>query len=244
MGSNKARRLDIGFSVAECFAQTGEQNEAQAQALSSTIRPFGLAPVNPPAYFGWESNFVATFEMIKTYYLVESSRYITPAEAIEPFVSATNATVHVLITAKNSGQYWRKPKERSSNAALTILLGVGLRKDVKDASTPPPHPAYLSWCEEKVAISDGAGLAGDVRLLGILHSRKYLEKIRCPMLILCPTGSAMMTVGLMEEVAAKVPNARLEMIRSAGHEIYAEAAELRIQKAIAFLASLESRGKV
>jgi pimeloyl-ACP methyl ester carboxylesterase len=103
--------------------------------------------------------------------------------------------------------------------------------------------AYLSWWQDKVAVSDGAGLAGYARFLGTLDSRKYLEKIRCPVLILCPTGSVMMTVESMEEVAAKIPNARLELIRSTGHEIYAEAADTCIEKVIAFLASLESQGK-
>lgn len=99
-------------------------------------------------------------------------------------------------------------------------------------------PDYIKWWIDKVALSDGEGLASYAEFLGKLDSRPYLGRIKAPMLILCSTNSAMVTVESMRELAAQVPTARLEAIEAKGHEIYAEAAEKCLAKVSEFLEGL------
>lgn len=88
-----------------------------------------------------------------------------------------------------------------------------------------------------VGVNDGEGMAGYAEFLTKLDSRPYLARLTTPMLILCPTNSAVVTVVLIRELAAKVPTARLELIESPGHEIYAESADQCLSKVLGFLAN-------
>ncbi|KAF5009346.1 hypothetical protein FDECE_4444 [Fusarium decemcellulare] len=99
-------------------------------------------------------------------------------------------------------------------------------------------PAYLKWWIDKVAVSSGEGLASYAEFLAKLDSRSYLGDIRAPAMILCPTNSAMVTVESMRELAAKIPNAKLEVIEAKGHEIYAEAENQCLDRVLKFLSSL------
>ncbi|KAF4967732.1 hypothetical protein FSARC_4793 [Fusarium sarcochroum] len=96
-------------------------------------------------------------------------------------------------------------------------------------------PSYLQWWIDKVAVSDGEGLAGYAEFLSTLDARPYLRRIEAPMLVLSPTNSALVTMKAMEELVAEIPNARLEVIESRGHEIYAEVAEQCLSKLTKFL---------
>ncbi|KAH7133880.1 Alpha/Beta hydrolase protein [Dactylonectria macrodidyma] len=98
--------------------------------------------------------------------------------------------------------------------------------------------AYLEWWMDRVAVSDGEGLASYAEFLGGLDSRPYIGRIRAPMLVLCPTNSAMVTIESMQELAAQVPRAQLQMIEAKGHEIYAEAEDQCLAKVLEFLSGL------
>ncbi|UPL02384.1 hypothetical protein LCI18_013318 [Fusarium solani-melongenae] len=100
-------------------------------------------------------------------------------------------------------------------------------------------PDYVKWWIDKVAVSDGEGLASYAEFLCKLDSRPYLSRIKVPMLILCSTNSAMVTVESMRELATQVPTARLEAIEAKGHEIYAEVADKCLDKVSEFLESLQ-----
>lgn len=97
---------------------------------------------------------------------------------------------------------------------------------------------YLRWWIDTVATSDGEGLAGYAEFVGKLDSRRWLGRIQAPMLILSPRSSAAVTVDSMKDLAAQVPTARLEVIESKGHEIYASAADQCLDKVLEFLHSL------
>lgn len=99
--------------------------------------------------------------------------------------------------------------------------------------------AYLQWWIDRVAVSDGEGLAGYAEFLSTLDSRPYLGRVTAPMLVLAPTNSALVTIESMKKLVAEVPNARLEVIESQGHEIYAEAAEQCLSKIVKFLDEIE-----
>ncbi|CVK96626.1 related to alpha/beta fold family hydrolase [Fusarium mangiferae] len=99
--------------------------------------------------------------------------------------------------------------------------------------------AYLEWWTDRVAVSDGEGLAGYAEFLSSLDAWPYLKRIEAPMLVLAPTKSALVTVKSMEDLVAEVPNARLEVVESEGHEIYAEAEEQCLSKIISFLEGIE-----
>ncbi|SPO07782.1 related to alpha/beta fold family hydrolase [Cephalotrichum gorgonifer] len=99
-------------------------------------------------------------------------------------------------------------------------------------------PNYLKWWIDTVAVSDGEGLGGYAGFLSHLDSRPYLRRIQAPMLILCPSNSAVVTVESMEELGAEVSTARLEVIKTRGHEIYAEAADACLIKVLEFLGNL------
>lgn len=86
-------------------------------------------------------------------------------------------------------------------------------------------PAYVQWWVDKVAASDGEGLAGYADFLCQLDARPYIKQVQVPMLILSPMHSAMVTLESMQELAASIPTARLEVIETEGHEIYSSAAE-------------------
>lgn len=100
-------------------------------------------------------------------------------------------------------------------------------------------PAFLSWWLDKIATSDGEGLAGYAEFLSKLDSRPYLARIQCPMLILAPTNSALVTLESMKEVAAIVPNASLRAITSRGHEIYVDEPEKCLASIKEFLAGIQ-----
>ncbi|KAF4806868.1 putative aminoacrylate hydrolase RutD [Colletotrichum siamense] len=102
-------------------------------------------------------------------------------------------------------------------------------------------PEYLAWWIEKVAASDGEGLASYADFLSRLDARPFLGSITAPMLILSPTNSALVTVKSMEELAATVPKAELGIIDSKGHEIYAEAADACVAKIRTFLQHIENK---
>ncbi|KAK3312724.1 Alpha/Beta hydrolase protein [Apodospora peruviana] len=99
-------------------------------------------------------------------------------------------------------------------------------------------PAYKQWWIDRVAESDGEGLAGYAEFLCQLDSRPCLDAIRAPMLILAPTNSAMLTLKSMEDLAARVPSAELKPITARGHEIYSEAAEACQAAVLSFLEGL------
>ncbi|OIW34933.1 alpha/beta-hydrolase [Coniochaeta ligniaria NRRL 30616] len=100
-------------------------------------------------------------------------------------------------------------------------------------------PAYKRWWVDRVAESEGEGLAGYAEFLGRLDSRPYLGDIKAPMLILAPTNSAVVTVESMEDLKARVALAQLQLIPSPGHEIYAEQAEQCQVAVLAFLEGLQ-----
>lgn len=102
-----------------------------------------------------------------------------------------------------------------------------------------PDPAYKKWWIDRVSESDGQGLAGYAEFLCQLDSRPYLSRIRAPMLILAPTNSAMMSVEAMQDLAAQVPTAKLQLISAEGHEIYCTAAEQCQTAVLDFLRGLE-----
>ncbi|KAK3381028.1 Alpha/Beta hydrolase protein [Podospora didyma] len=104
-------------------------------------------------------------------------------------------------------------------------------------------PAYKQWWIDRVAESDGEGLARYAEFLCQLDSRPYLDRIRTPMLILAPTNSAMMTVEAMKDLEAQVATAQLQLIESRGHEIYCEAAEQCQAAVLKFLEGLEQHPK-
>lgn len=97
------------------------------------------------------------------------------------------------------------------------------------------NPDYLRWWINTVAENDGEGMGGYAAFLSQLDARPYLRRIKAPMLILCPTNSAVVTIESMKEVAAEVPTARMELIESPGHEIYAESEEQCLTKLLEFL---------
>lgn len=96
-------------------------------------------------------------------------------------------------------------------------------------------PEYVKWWTDMVSVSDGEGLAGYARFLSKLDSRPYLGRIQAPVLILCPTNSAVVTVESMEELAGQVSNSKLERIESPGHEIYAESEHKCLERVLGFL---------
>lgn len=100
------------------------------------------------------------------------------------------------------------------------------------------NPDYLAWWKDKVAVSDGEGLAGYAEFLSQLDAQPYLGEIKAPMLILSPTNSALVSVESMKKLSAEVGSAKLAIIESQGHEIYAEAAEDCISKIKDFLQEL------
>ncbi|KAI6773120.1 hypothetical protein HG530_004078 [Fusarium avenaceum] len=113
--------------------------------------------------------------------------------------------------------------------------GWAKRLTASNGTVGSTDPAYLRWWIDKVAASDGEGLARYAEFLSTLDARPYLKAIQAPFLVLSPTNSALVTVQSMEQLVAEVPNARLEVIESQGHEIYAEAAEQCLSKLVEFL---------
>lgn len=92
-------------------------------------------------------------------------------------------------------------------------------------------PAYVAWWIDKVAQSDGEGLAQYADFLSRLDARPFLPRIRVPMLILAPKHSAVIKVPDMEALAGQVDGAAVEVIDVPGHEIFVTGAE-QCQKAI------------
>lgn len=99
---------------------------------------------------------------------------------------------------------------------------------------------YKAWWIERVAESTGKGLAGYAEFLSMLDSRPYLQRVKCPMLILAPKRSAMVTVEGMRELAAAVQGSRLVFIEAPGHEIYSTAAEDCQRAVLEFLSELKA----
>ncbi|KAJ4250197.1 hypothetical protein NW762_012012 [Fusarium torreyae] len=113
--------------------------------------------------------------------------------------------------------------------------GWAKRLTASNGTVGSTDPAYLQWWIDKVAVSDGQGLAGYAEFLSTLDARPYLARIKAPMLILSPTSSALVTIESMEKLVVEVPNAELEVIESQGHEIYAEEADQCLTKLTEFL---------
>jgi pimeloyl-ACP methyl ester carboxylesterase len=101
---------------------------------------------------------------------------------------------------------------------------------------PVADPQYLPWYLERIAVSDGEGLAQYAEFLSMLDARPWLEMIRVPTLILSPTQSAAVRVEDMRSLAEKIEGSRLVFIEGPGHEIYVTQSE-RCQEA--FLGFLE-----
>ncbi|KAH8585668.1 Alpha/Beta hydrolase protein [Bisporella sp. PMI_857] len=85
-----------------------------------------------------------------------------------------------------------------------------------------PDPRYIDWWIQQVGISTGEGLAGYAQFLSTLDSRRYLQQIRIPMLILAPARSAATKLEEQKWIQTQIPTAKLEVIDATGHEIYVE----------------------
>lgn len=130
--------------------------------------------------------------------------------------------------------------EPSWPAALLRLGSRGWAERLADApgTLASDDPGYRRWWVDRVAESEGEGLAGYAEFLGRLDSRAYLGGIKCPMLILAPTRSAMVSVEGMRELAACVLTAELVFVEAPGHEIYSTAAEACQEAVLGFLKGL------
>lgn len=96
-------------------------------------------------------------------------------------------------------------------------------------------PAYLEWLFSEAGKTPREGLAGYVIFLTKLTSRPFLKDIRCPYLILAPSNSAATPLSESNWIASQVPQAKVVIIQSPGHEIFTEAAEACIDATLAFL---------
>ncbi|KAF2827376.1 alpha/beta-hydrolase [Ophiobolus disseminans] len=85
---------------------------------------------------------------------------------------------------------------------------------------PISDPEYLPWYLDKIAISDGEGLAQYAIFLSTLDARPHLSQIRVPMLVLAPTESVAVTVEDQKALAEGIEGCRLAPVEGGGHEIY------------------------
>jgi pimeloyl-ACP methyl ester carboxylesterase len=69
----------------------------------------------------------------------------------------------------------------------------------------------------KMAIGPQAFKRQQTAIIGRIDSRPHLAAIRCPTLVIAGREDALMPVELLEELAAGIPGARLEIIEKCGH---------------------------
>ncbi|KAB5563485.1 Alpha/Beta hydrolase protein [Coniochaeta sp. 2T2.1] len=142
-----------------------------------------------------------------------------------------------------AGQKFLAFGEPSWPEALRRLGSRGWAERLADApgTLASDDPGYKRWWIERVSESTGEGLAGYAVFLSRLDSRSYLGGVKCPMLILAPTRSAMVTVEGMRELQAAVKGSKLVFVEAPGHEIYSTAAEACQEAVLEFVGDLEEK---
>jgi pimeloyl-ACP methyl ester carboxylesterase len=106
---------------------------------------------------------------------------------------------------------------------------------------PIDDPGYLPWYLDQISIGDGEGLAQYAEFLSHLDARPFLSKISVPTLILAPSNSAATKLEEQQKLLQAIPNARMEVIKGKGHEIYVTEAERCQDVFLAFLSDLRRR---
>lgn len=109
---------------------------------------------------------------------------------------------------------------------------------------PIEDHGYLPWYLDQISISSGEGLAQYAEFLSHLDARPYLPKISVPTLILAPSNSAATKLEEQQKLLQAIPNARMEIIKAKGHEIYVTEAERCQAVFLAFLADLKRRRSI
>lgn len=86
----------------------------------------------------------------------------------------------------------------------------------------------------------GVGRDGFLRqeraIIGRIDSRPHLAAIRCPTLVIAAREDELMPVELLQELAAGIPGARLEIVEDSGHMATLEQPEAVTERVRAFLA--------
>jgi len=92
----------------------------------------------------------------------------------------------------------------------------------KGNTSPVDRPQYAEWWLQQVGRNPAEGMAGYADFLCWLNSREFLEKIKCPTLILAPTQSAATPKAESEYAAERIKGSKLVWIDAPAHEIYVE----------------------
>lgn len=85
----------------------------------------------------------------------------------------------------------------------------------------PAHRADADLVGTITGMGLGVGKEGFLRqenaIIGRIDSRPHLAAIRCPAMVIAARHDAIMPVALMEELAAGIAGARLEIVEDSGH---------------------------
>jgi|KBSSwiStaDraftv2_1062776.scaffolds.fasta_scaffold198748_1 pimeloyl-ACP methyl ester carboxylesterase len=81
------------------------------------------------------------------------------------------------------------------------------------------HLAAASGAMTEMALATGrdAFLRQERAIIGRIDSRPHLARIRCPALVVAARQDQLMPVELLQELAAGIPGARLEIVENSGH---------------------------
>lgn len=99
---------------------------------------------------------------------------------------------------------------------------------------------FLAWWLEQVSVPSGDSLGDHAELLcdKSFDSRRIMDKIKTPMLMLTPGNSKLVNLDEQRQLNDAVAGSRMEIITGHGHEIYIDQAQQCQQKYLDFLAGL------
>lgn len=103
---------------------------------------------------------------------------------------------------------------------------------------PISDPGYLPWYLDRIALSNGEGLAQYADFLSKIDARPYVASIKVPTLILAPSESAAVKIEDQKLLAGTIKNSKLVPIEGGGHEIYVTRASKCQEAFLEFLGDL------
>lgn len=100
---------------------------------------------------------------------------------------------------------------------------------------------YLDWWFEQFTIATTQGVAdyAEVIIRKDFDANLIMDQIKTPLLALAPADSGLISLDDQKRLVNTVPNGRLEIVTSGGHEVYLDDAEFCQEKFLEFLASLK-----
>ncbi|HCT78666.1 MAG TPA: 3-oxoadipate enol-lactonase [Micromonosporaceae bacterium] len=84
------------------------------------------------------------------------------------------------------------------------------------------HPAVVGWVRRMLATSPAEGYAACCEALGTMDLTPVLSQISAPTLVIAADQDPSTPLPLVEHIASKVPNARLEVVPDAAHLVIVE----------------------